>query len=60
MTGDLNDDGELTIADAVLLKKWLLAIPNTDIPNWVAGDYNDDGKLNAIDLTMMKRELMKQ
>ena len=60
VTGDLNDDGELTIADAVLLKKWLLAIPNTDIPNWVAGDYNDDGKLNAIDLTMMKRELMKQ
>ena len=28
-TGDVNDDGEFNVSDAVLLLKWLLSLPDT-------------------------------
>lgn len=59
MIGDVDLDRELTIADAILLQKWLLTEPDTSLPDWVAGDMNGDGKLNAIDLTLLKRMLLK-
>lgn len=57
--GDVSGDRRFSIADAVLLQKWLLAEPRTRLANWKAGDFSGDGILNAIDLTLMKRELMK-
>lgn len=60
MQGDINLDGNITIADAVLLQKWLLALPDTILPDWKAGDMNGDGKLNAVDLTLLKRALLIQ
>ena len=57
--GDLNADGKFDIGDAVLLQKWLLAIPDTVLADWEAGDMNADGKLNAADLTLMKQALMR-
>ena len=59
VAGDVNADGEFNIADAVLLHKWLLAVPDTHLANWKAADFSDDGRLNAVDLTRMKRALMK-
>lgn len=59
-TGDANDDGELTVADAVLLQKWLLAVPDTDLKNWKAVDFCNDNKLNVFDLCLMKRELIER
>ena len=59
-TGDANDDGELTVADAVLLQKWLLAVPDTDLKNWKAVDFCNDNKLNVFDLCLMKRELIRK
>lgn len=56
--GDINLDGEVTIADAVLLHKWLLTVPGTNLPDWEAGDMNGDGELNAVDLTLLKRKLL--
>ena len=56
--GDVNADGEFTVADVVLLQKWLLAVPNTDLPNWTAADLCKDGKLNVFDLCLMKRKLI--
>ena len=58
-TGDANDDGEFNIADAVLLQKWLLAVPDTDMKNWKAVDFCNDNVLNVFDLCMMKRELIQ-
>ena len=55
--GDLNADGECTAADAVLLRKWLLCIPETVLPAPSAGDLNADGILDAADLTLLKRLL---
>ncbi len=57
-TGDVNGDGEFSVADVVLLQKWLLAVPYTQLADWKAGDFYDDGKLDVFDLCLMKRELL--
>ena len=59
VAGDVNADGEFTIADAVLLQRWLLAVPDTPLANWKAADLSGDGKLSAVDLALMKRALMR-
>ena len=60
VTGDVNDDGELTMADMVLLRKWLLAVPGTKLENWEAADFSSDGKLDIFDLCLMKDEIIKK
>lgn len=59
-SGDVNDDGEFTIADVILLQKWLLTVPNTQLSDWKAGDFFEDGRLDALDLSLMKRALSAQ
>jgi len=56
--GDVNMNGRLDVADVVLMQKWLLAIPDTELKNWKAGDLCEDGKLNVFDLCLVKRELL--
>ena len=58
--GDVNDDGEFNVADAVLLQKWLLAVPDTHLADWKAADFCNDNKLDVCDLCLMKRELIKK
>lgn len=58
--GDVNADGKLNAADAVMLQKWLTGVPDATLSNWKAADLYEDGVLNAFDLCMMKRELMNQ
>ncbi len=58
--GDVNGDGELGVADAVLLVKWLLAVPETHLADWKAADLNSDNKLDADDLSLMKQALLMQ
>ena len=58
--GDVNSDGEFNVADVILLQKWLLAVPNTQLVNWKAADLCEDDRLNVFDLCLMKRELLKQ
>ena len=55
LAGDLNDDGEVNIADAVLLQKWLIAKPGQEPANWRAGDLAKDGKLSLFDLIALKQ-----
>ena len=57
--GDINKDGVCDQKDAELLLSWLLAQPNTALPDWKAGDLNKDNRLNAKDLTLLKRILLK-
>ena len=56
--GDCNGDGILTAADAVLLQKWLLALPDATIANPIAADMNQDDKLSAMDLSLLKQALI--
>ena len=57
---DVNMDGSFNVADVVLLQKWLLAVPDTHLPNWKAADLYEDDKLNVFDLCLMKRALLEQ
>lgn len=57
--GDVNCDGEFTIADVVLLQKWLLAVPDTKLADWKAGDLCEDDRLDVFDLCLMKRLLLQ-
>ena len=54
--GDVNTDGAFNITDVVLLQKWLLSIPDTELKDWKAGDLYEDDKLNALDFSLMKKE----
>ena len=58
VSGDVNADGELTMADVVLLQKWLLAIPDTHLENWKAADLCEDNRLDVFDLCLMRRLLI--
>lgn len=57
-TGDVNNDGIFSVADIVILQKWLLNMPDAKLANWKAGDLCEDGVLNVLDLCMMKHELI--
>ena len=58
--GDVNADGEFNIADVIILQKWLLAVPDTELANWKAADLCEDDKLNVFDLCLMKHELISK
>lgn len=57
--GDLNGDGELTIADVVMLQDWLINSYDKELINWKAADLCEDDVLDVYDLCMMKQELLK-
>lgn len=57
--GDVNADGKFEIADAVLLQKWLLGVPDTKLKDWKAADLCGDNKLDTFDLCAMRKELVK-
>ena len=57
LKGDVNADGEVNIADAVLLQKWLLAAEDAELADWEAGDLCDDGRLDAFDMAFLRRQL---
>ena len=59
VSGDVNGDGEFNIADAILLQKWLLGVPDTELARWEEADFCMDNKLNAADFSLMKRALMQ-
>lgn len=58
--GDCNGDGKFNVADAVLLQKWLLAVPDTHFADWRAADFTKDNRLDVFDLCLMKRELINK
>ncbi|MBO5318203.1 MAG: leucine-rich repeat protein [Ruminococcus sp.] len=54
--GDANADGELTIADAVMLEKWLLGSGKLTAPKNV--DLCEDGIIDAYDMCLLRKELV--
>lgn len=56
--GDVNADGSFTVADMVMLQKWLIC--TGDIIDWQAGDLCPNGRLDIFDLCIMKCELLKK
>ena len=56
--GDCNDDGALSIADAVMLQSWLLGRTRT-LPNWKAADLCEDNRLDVFDMVRMRQLLIE-
>ncbi len=59
LIGDVNADGKFSVADVVMLQKWLICSPGVTLTDWQAGDLCEDGRIDAFDLCIMKRELIK-
>lgn len=57
--GDVNADGELTVADIVLMQKWLLNTPDAKLNFWKAGDLYQDNEIDVFDLVMMRKALLE-
>ena len=57
-TGDINKDGAVTVADAVLLQKHLLKVTNLDNTQYTLADINQDGEINIFDLILLRRQLL--
>lgn len=58
--GDVNADGEFSVADLVAMQKWLLAVPDISLDDWKAGDFSEDDILDVFDLCLMRQELLNQ
>lgn len=57
--GDIDGNSKISIADAVLLQKWLLAVPGTKLSNLKAADLCEDGRIDVFDLCLLKRTLIQ-
>lgn len=58
--GDVNGDGELSVADLLLFQKWLLAVPDISLKKYEAADLCKDDRLDVFDLVMMRKELLSK
>lgn len=58
--GDVNDDDKITIADVVMLQKYLIQEFNyTENMQYTSSDINQDGYVNGFDLTLLKQILIQ-
>lgn len=55
--GDLNLDGTVSVADAVLLSRYLSTQAKLSGSQLLLADLSGDGKVNAVDLSLLKRML---
>ena len=58
-SGDVNADGEFSIADVLLVQKWVIGDKRYTLHDWKAADFCADGKLDIFDLTRMKKEFVR-
>ncbi len=54
--GDVNADGQFSVADAVMMQKFLFN--SGDLTDWTAGDLAADQVIDGFDLAIMKRMLL--
>lgn len=57
--GDVNLDGAVTVADAVLLQKHLIGAESLTLQQAYLADLRGDGILNGFDLVLLRRMLCK-
>lgn len=59
LCGDLNNDGAVAVADAVMMTKYLTgAESNTEGITAETADLNGDGRITAADLSLLKRLIL--
>ena len=60
LRGDVDADGDVDVADVVLLQRWLLAGSTTTLNDWQAGDLCEDGRIDVFDLCLIKQLLIER
>lgn len=55
LMGDLNNDGKVNTADAVILEKWILGTGNMDSYVWKNADLCSDGVIDSFDMIKMRK-----
>lgn len=58
LSGDVNKDGEISVADLVMMQNFLLGKGNLD--DWCAGDIFKDDKINVFDMVMLRKLVVSQ
>lgn len=58
--GDVNSDGKVSIADAVLLQKYILGTAELTPKQAEAADLCKDGVLDAFDMVLIRRLIIRQ
>lgn len=58
VVGDVNADCTLSVADLVLMQKWLLGVPDAKLADWQASDLCTDGRIDTFDLCLMRKLLI--
>lgn len=58
--GDVNSDGKFSIADAVLLQRYLLNIDSINRTQFIKADINMDGAVNVFDMCFIRRMLIQK
>ncbi|MBP0988918.1 MAG: cellulase family glycosylhydrolase, partial [Oscillospiraceae bacterium] len=58
--GDINRDGNVSAADAVMLCKYLIGNEQLNSEQAKQADLDDNQVINAVDLTLLKRMLLRQ
>lgn len=56
--GDVNADGKFSVADIVMMQKFLLG--SGELIDWAAGDICKDGKIDAFDMVMMRKLIISE
>ncbi len=60
IAGDMNQDGEVSVNDVVLMQKYLHAQEKITEEQYHNADLNDDGTVNIYDLILMKRTIIQK
>ena len=58
LIGDVNKDGEINVADLVMMQNFLLGKGNLD--DWSAGDILKDDQINVFDIVMLRKLVVSQ
>lgn len=56
--GDVNADGKFSVADVVMMQKFLLG--SGELIDWAAGDFCEDEKIDAFDMVMMRKLIISE
>lgn len=55
--GDVNIDGQRTVADLVSLQKYLLGAETFSLYRWLNGDMNRDGTVDSYDMALLRKRI---
>ncbi|MBR4363164.1 MAG: carbohydrate-binding protein [Ruminococcus sp.] len=59
VSGDVNLDGEVTVADLVMLEEWLISKSKT-LSCWRNGDICKDNRIDTFDLVLLRKMLIEK